>query len=88
MLGDLVLLDGCAEGPQRAKDTARVLWVRPNQNVQVAGRAGHTVDCHGMGADNEELGARVDESPEHVEEILVEAAGFGHGFGRRTRPGA
>ncbi len=68
--GDAECLGGRAELVGRPPDALGIRRCRFDPDVEVLGASGHTVNRHGVRADDEEAGLRVEECPDHLEPIV------------------
>jgi len=76
------------EGAERREDADRVVSRGTHQDVEVARRSGDAVEGHGVRSDDEELGARLGQGAQHVDEVRGEPGQALHRADRMTRPGA
>jgi len=69
---DAVGVERRAEGAQRAHHPRCVRLRRADEEVEVARRTDESMSGQRVGADHDELSARVDQGVDHVEEVVVD----------------
>lgn len=82
--GETQLCERCAKGRERIEDMGGVAGVWANQDVEILGGSGLTVERDCVSTDDDEIGAGVCESDQHIPEIIEQ---FDHGrrSSRRTQ---
>ena len=79
-------VEGCTKTSQRANDRDRVLAVRPDEYVEVAGGTDDTMRRERVGTDDDEVTPRARKLLQEVDEVFVRD-GSAHA-GRTRMPGA
>ena len=73
MTGDSVFCNRGPEFKERLENPLTVFSTRSDPDIEVTGRAGYTVNCHRVRADDEKLSVGINQRTDHFEEVSVKS---------------